>query len=235
MDYRNERDALRGRVENLEQQLDEAKGALLAQHDEDRAARVADLEQQLAAALDALREVRQELAETRAAREAPSQAAERGAESTTPLATGSAKPESPPVLVWSWLLSPLVVFYGLIQLSTSGRLDRPMHVALTAFGVASFTASTFASRFVMKRRRRAIGLARLAPHAIAPLFWTGLVSLLVGLGVLVIVTARSNEDASGFSIGLAAAWGGWAEVVVFFVLSRVIDARASRERSRIPR
>ena len=42
MDYRNERDALRGRVENLEQELAEAKGALGAQQGGAQAARVAE-------------------------------------------------------------------------------------------------------------------------------------------------------------------------------------------------
>jgi len=46
MDYRDERDALRGRVENLEQALDEAKGELPAKHGDDEVARLAELERQ---------------------------------------------------------------------------------------------------------------------------------------------------------------------------------------------
>lgn len=47
MDYRDERDALRGRVDNLEQQLGEAKRELDAQHGDDRQARIARIEQQM--------------------------------------------------------------------------------------------------------------------------------------------------------------------------------------------
>ena len=50
MDYRDERDALRGRVENLEQQLAEAKKALGTQQGGAEAARVAELERHLAGA-----------------------------------------------------------------------------------------------------------------------------------------------------------------------------------------
>ena len=45
MDYRSERDSLRERVENLEQELGEAKKDLDAQQGGEKAARVAQLEQ----------------------------------------------------------------------------------------------------------------------------------------------------------------------------------------------
>ena len=47
MDYRNERDALRGRVENLEQELAEAREALAQGGDAERARRIAELEREV--------------------------------------------------------------------------------------------------------------------------------------------------------------------------------------------
>ena len=71
MDYRNERDALRGRVENLEQELDEAKQELHARHSDDKAASVAQLEKQLADAQGLLQEVGRELSALKGAQQVP--------------------------------------------------------------------------------------------------------------------------------------------------------------------
>jgi len=71
MDYRDERDALRGRVENLEQALDEAKGELPAKHGDDEVARLAELERQFADARERLEEVGRALSEMKGSRRAP--------------------------------------------------------------------------------------------------------------------------------------------------------------------
>jgi hypothetical protein len=70
MDYRNERDALRGRVENLEQELGEAKRSFQAQRGGGKAARVAQLEEHLAEAQRLLDDVRREFVAVKGAPEA---------------------------------------------------------------------------------------------------------------------------------------------------------------------
>jgi hypothetical protein len=66
MDYRDERDALRGRVENLEQELGEAKRELSRRADDgSRSARVARLEEQLADARRLLDDLGRELADAK--------------------------------------------------------------------------------------------------------------------------------------------------------------------------
>lgn len=62
MDYRDERDALRGRVENLEQELGDAKRELAEQRGDDRKARIARVEQQMAEAQRLLEGLGTELA-----------------------------------------------------------------------------------------------------------------------------------------------------------------------------
>jgi hypothetical protein len=61
MDYRDERDALRGRVENLEQDLAAAKQQLHVEGDAGRAARIAEIERQMAEARGFLEKLSDEL------------------------------------------------------------------------------------------------------------------------------------------------------------------------------
>jgi hypothetical protein len=65
MDYRDERDALRGRVENLEQELGDAKRELEAQRSDDKQARIAQIEKQMADARRMLDQLGRELTELR--------------------------------------------------------------------------------------------------------------------------------------------------------------------------
>ncbi|APR81694.1 Hypothetical protein A7982_07043 [Minicystis rosea] len=67
MDYRDEREALRGRVENLEQELGDAKRELDAQRNDDRKARIAQVEKQMADAQRLLQQLGQELGELKGA------------------------------------------------------------------------------------------------------------------------------------------------------------------------
>ncbi|XYH97842.1 hypothetical protein ACMHYB_60505 [Sorangium sp. So ce1128] len=68
MHYRDERDALRGRVDSLQEQLATAKRELEDQRDDDRAARVAQLERQMAGAQRVLDQLGRELDEVRGRR-----------------------------------------------------------------------------------------------------------------------------------------------------------------------
>jgi hypothetical protein len=63
MDYRDERDALRGRVDNLEQEVGEARCGLDAQRGDDKEARIAQIEAQMAGAKRLLAQFGSELAE----------------------------------------------------------------------------------------------------------------------------------------------------------------------------
>jgi chromosome segregation ATPase len=71
MDYRNERDALRGRVEGLEQELDDAKRELQGRQGGDNAARAARLEARIAEADRLIRRLRGELSALRPKLSAP--------------------------------------------------------------------------------------------------------------------------------------------------------------------
>ncbi len=59
--YRNERDALKARADNLEQELRETWAELQARRGDNRDARVAQLEEQVARAQDLLQELEREL------------------------------------------------------------------------------------------------------------------------------------------------------------------------------
>ncbi|MGK4008999.1 hypothetical protein WMF31_40720 [Sorangium sp. So ce1036] len=72
MRYRDERDALRGRVDSLEQQLATARKELEAQRDDDRAARVEQIERQMAEARRVLDQLGRELDEVRGRPRRPS-------------------------------------------------------------------------------------------------------------------------------------------------------------------
>ncbi|HTN89408.1 MAG TPA: hypothetical protein VL242_37285, partial [Sorangium sp.] len=65
MHYRDERDALRGRVDSLQEQLATAKRALEDQRDDDRTERVAQLERQMAEARRVLDQLGRELDQVR--------------------------------------------------------------------------------------------------------------------------------------------------------------------------
>lgn len=65
MHYRDERDALRGRVANLEEQLAAARKEIEAHRDEDREARVAEIERQMAEARRLLDQLGRELDDIR--------------------------------------------------------------------------------------------------------------------------------------------------------------------------
>lgn len=65
MHYRDERDALRGRVANLEEQLVAARKEIEAHRDEDREARVAEIERQMAEARRLLDQLGRELDDVR--------------------------------------------------------------------------------------------------------------------------------------------------------------------------
>ncbi len=71
MDYRDERDALQGRVGNLEQALGEARRELDARSGDGTVERVADLERRLAEAQGLLQEIRRELSEVKGTLAAP--------------------------------------------------------------------------------------------------------------------------------------------------------------------
>jgi hypothetical protein len=89
MDYRNERDALRGRVENLEQDLAAAKQERRAADGGAKVARVAQLEQHLAEAQRLMQDVQRELEEVKREPEPTSHPEPSGAEARPSAASSS--------------------------------------------------------------------------------------------------------------------------------------------------
>jgi len=101
VEYRDERDALRGRVENLEDQLASAKRA--TQTDGDRAARVEQLERQMAEARRLLDQLGRELDEVRG------------------------RPHRPPVAPMAAAASAAIILAGAVMLAV-GHRSRPVVV-----------------------------------------------------------------------------------------------------------
>jgi hypothetical protein len=121
MDYRDERDALRGRVENLEQELEEAQRALGSQHVDDKAARIAQLEQQLADAQALLREVGRELSAVKGTGEMPPP------KQGVPILGQTPQPEWRRVTL---ILAGLTLALSAVTLAAKLRAHAPAHVTV---------------------------------------------------------------------------------------------------------
>jgi hypothetical protein len=199
MDYRDERDALRGRVENLEEELADARHELDATREE------------LSKASQALRGA------ALATRGEPMPSA--------PRAAGERQQELSPAIAVG-MLSFVAVIVGLIGLCCltgavvfagprpSPKLD--VYAALTAVGAAAFVffvtlARMEARRLEYQRLKRAAGWNVMQ--------WATTVDVAASAALLVVATLGREPSPRAIAVGLATIWPGVLGIAVYFAFA----------------
>jgi hypothetical protein len=218
MDYRDERDALRGRVESLEQDLAEARHELEAERGGDRDARIAQLERQLGRAQGMLETVRSELQEAKGTSRTPP-----SSESAPHAGPAAQVPTSALVIGSLGLVGVLVVAIGLVGTTvtvlSTGEAPSPglaRFAETTAIGVTLGMVFVACVRMEVRRSR----LPEL-PRAVGwnVLQWGSVVALVASAGSMLAAAVGSAPFPHALSAGLAASWLGVLGLAIFFAFA----------------